>query len=67
MTPRQGCSKTTIEAINETGIVYAVVDGMNHVSVYPIGGSMSDWVQAGSTSIWTQAVKSVTIKWDGVN
>jgi hypothetical protein len=26
-----------------------------------------DWVNAGSSSIWTQAVKSVIIKWDGAS
>ena len=31
-----------------------------------IGGAMTDWVNAGSSSIWTQAVKSVVVKWDGV-
>lgn len=42
-------------------------DGSHHVSVYPVGGKMSDWVKAGSSSIWTKAVKSVTVKWDGVS
>lgn len=65
--PAPGCSMTTIEALNATGIVYAVKDGATHVSVYPVGGTMSDWVSAGSSSIWTQAVKSVIIKWDGVS
>lgn len=65
--PAPGCSMTTIEALNATGIVYAVRDGATHVSVYPVGGTMSDWVNAGSSSIWTQAVKSVTIKWDSVS
>ena len=65
--PAPGCSMTTIEALNGTGIVYAVQDGATHVSVYPVGGTMSDWVSAGSSSIWTQAVKSVIIKWDGVS
>ena len=65
--PAPGCSMTTIEALNATGIVYAVQDGATHVSVYPVGGTMSDWVSAGSSSIWTQAVKSVIIKWDGVS
>ena len=65
--PAPGCSMTTIEALNATGIVFAVQDGATHVSVYPVGGTMSDWVSAGSGSIWTQAVKSVIIKWDGVS
>ena len=65
--PIPGCSITTIEAINATGFVYAVKDGPIHVSVYPVGGTMSDWVSAGSSSVWTQAVKSVVIKWGGVS
>ena len=65
--PAPGCAVTTIEALNATGIVYAVQDGVTHVSVYPVGGTMADWVSAGPSSIWTQAVKLVTIKWDGVS
>ena len=34
-------------------------------SVRPVGATMEDWINAGSGSIWTQAVKSVVIKWDG--
>ena len=58
---------TTIEAINATGVVYAVKDGPTHVSVRPVGGTMQDWICAGSNSIWTQSVRSVVIKWDGVD
>ena len=63
--PRPGAAKTTIEALNATGVVYAVQDGINHVSVHPIGGTLEDWHNAGSGSVWTRAVKSVVIKWDG--
>ena len=42
-------------------------DGAGHVSVYPIGGTLEDWHNAGSSSIWTTAVKSTVIKWDGCN
>ena len=65
--PLPGAAKTTIEALNSTGIVYAVRDSETHVSVRPVGGTMQDWIDAGSASIWTQAVKSVVIKWDGTN
>ena len=58
---------TTIEAINATGVVYAVQDGPTHVSVYPVEGTMADWVGAGPSSVWTYAVKSVVVKWDGVS
>ena len=65
--PKPSTDVTTIEALNATGLVYAVRDGATHVSVRPIGGTMDDWISAGSNSVWTQAVKSVVIKWDGVN
>ena len=38
-----------------------------HVSVRPAGAIMEDWINTGSSSVWTQAVKSVVVKWDGVN
>ena len=65
--PMPGAAVTTIEALNATGVVYAVRDGETHVSVRPIGGTMDDWINAGSSSVWTQAVKSVVTKWDGVS
>lgn len=46
-------------------VLYAVRDGATHVSVRPVGGTMDDWISTGSNSVWTQAVKSVVIKWDG--
>ena len=63
--PMPGAAKTTIEDLNSTGLVYAVRDGITHVSVRPVGGSIQDWIDAGSSSVWTQAVKSVVVKWDG--
>ena len=63
--PMPGAATTTIEALNATGVVYAVKDGPTHVSVRPVGATMEDWINAGSGSIWTQAVKSVVIKWGG--
>lgn len=65
--PMPGAAMTTLEELNSTGVVYAVRDGATHVSVRPIGGTMDDWINAGSNSIWTQAVKSVVVKWDGDN
>ena len=64
--PMPGAAMTTIEALNATNKVYAVKDGPTHVSVYPIGGTMADWVNEGVDSIWTKAVKSVVVKWDGI-
>ena len=54
---------TTIGAINSTGVVWAVRDGVNHVSVRPIGASTLDWIGAGSNSKWTKAVKSVVVRY----
>ena len=66
--PRANCKAvvTTIKAINSTGIVYAVHDRPGHVSVKPVGASVETWGKAGPNSIWTQAVKSVVIRWDGM-
>ena len=57
-----GAAMTTIESLNATGLVYAIKDGPNHVSVIPIGGTVLDWINAGSSSVWTAAVKSVVVK-----
>ena len=65
LVPRRGCVMTTIGAINSTGVVYAVIDGPTHVSIRPVQGTVEDWIEEGSTSIYTQAVKSVVVKWDG--
>ena len=48
--------------INNDGI--ELVKQIKHISVYPVGGTMSDWVNAGPSSILTQAAKSVIIKWE---
>ena len=63
--PMPGAAVTTIEALNATGVVYAVQDGPTHVSVKPVSATVEEWINAGSDSIWTKAVKSVVIKWDG--
>ena len=63
--PTSNCAYTTMEALNNSGLLRAVQDGPSHVSVYPIGGTMADWVNAGSGSIWTQAVKASVAKWKG--
>lgn len=38
--PKAGVAMTTIEALNATGIVYAIQDGSNYVSVRPVGATM---------------------------
>ncbi|MDE6142256.1 MAG: hypothetical protein K2G03_06595 [Bacilli bacterium] len=35
LTPQAESVMTTIEDLNSMGVVYAVIDGSNHVSVYP--------------------------------
>lgn len=35
------------------------------VALLTVGATMEDWINAGFGSIWTQAVKSVVVKWDG--
>ena len=63
------CYKT-LEYDNLTGIVhngfaYAFnYDAFGNVSVVPVGVSIQTWINAGSGSIWTQAVKSVVVKWE---
>ena len=63
--PKPGAVQTTINTINSTGILYAIQDKPTHVSVYPIGGTVEGWHNAGPTSVWTQTLKSIVIKWDG--
>lgn len=56
---------TTVGALNATGILYAVKDGLDHVSVFPVGGTIEEWRNASSSSIWTQTLKSLVKKWGG--
>ena len=65
--PKPGAAMTTIGKINSTGFLYAIPDGLTHISVYPVGGTIEGWHNAGSNSIWTQSLKSAVIKWDGGN
>ena len=62
LTPQPNSWQTTIEAVNSTGVLLAVIDGPAHVSVYPLGGTVTDWRQAGSSSVWTVALISVSTK-----
>ena len=49
--PRPGAAKTTIKAVNATGMLYVLQDGPTHVSIRPVGASMDVWIQEGSSSI----------------
>lgn len=64
--PRLGAAITTVNSINSTGVVYAVQDGPFHISVKPVNAPIQEWIDAGPNSVWTNAVKSVVIKWEGV-
>lgn len=56
---RPGSAMTTIEQINSTGCLYAEQDGPSHVSVYPLGGTITEWYRAGVESIWTKALEAI--------
>ena len=51
-----------ISAVNSTGILFAYKDGPTHVTVMPKNASMLAWYEAGSSSEWTLALKSVVTK-----
>ena len=61
--PKPGAAMTTIDAVNSTGVLIAIKDGKNHVSVYPIGTTMEGWKNAGVDSVWTTTLYSIVIKW----
>ena len=65
--PGTPAAVTTIEALNATGIVVAIQDKPNHVSVVPAAhiGTLKEWIDTGSSHLCTQAVKAVVVKWDG--
>ena len=63
LTPEPGCVQTTIEEINATGILYAVIDGQNHVSVFPVGTTLAGWHDAGTSSIWTTTLRALVKKY----
>ena len=65
--PGTPAAVTTIEALNATGIVVAIQDKPNHVSVMPASyiGTLQEWIDTGASHPCTLAVKSVVVKWDG--
>lgn len=42
--PKPGAAMTTIEALNATGVVYAIQDKPTYISVRPVDGTMDDWI-----------------------
>ena len=63
--PKPGAAMTTIEEINATGVLYAVVDGETHVSVFPVNGTIEEWYDAGTSSLWTTTLKTLVTKYRG--
>ena len=63
--PGRAAAVTTINKLNATGVVYAYRDKPTHVTVLPVGVPLQTWIDTGSNSIWTRAVNSVVVKWDG--
>ena len=59
---RSGSATTTIEQVNETGVLYAVQDGMYHVSIYPVNATMYDWYCAGRDWVWTNTLRGIVEK-----
>jgi RHS repeat-associated protein len=60
--PKSGAAMTTIQAVNATGILSAVKDGATHVTVTPVGATVADWYNAGSTSMWTAALTLICVR-----
>ena len=56
---------TTIEELNATGVVYAYQDSLTHVTVKPIGGTIAEWRNQGTSSVRIKTIKSLVVKWDG--
>ena len=61
--PTPSSAMTTMEVINSTGVLIAMKDGPTHVSVYPIGTTIAGWRNAGTSSIWTNKLKALVVKW----
>ncbi len=57
--PCRGAAVTTIDWVNSTGLLYAVRNGPNHVSVYPNGVTLKEWHDKGVNSKWTQALLKI--------
>lgn len=36
-----------------------------YISIRPVNGTMEDWINAGSSSIWTQALKALVTRFNG--
>lgn len=60
--PLLGSAVTTIGLVNATGVLTATKDGLTHVSVYPVGTTISGWRAAGTSSIWTTTLKSIVVR-----
>ena len=67
--PKPGVSAvvTTIEQVNETGILHATFTGSTHVSIVPTNGTVIQWMEQGQSSVWSQVLSEVVVEWDGGN
>ena len=65
--PRPGVSAvvTTIEQVNATGILKAIPTGGTHVTVIPTSGNVTQWMEQGQSSVWSQTLSLIVIEWDG--
>lgn len=55
--PIPGADMVTIEDLNVSGSVYAIIQEDETVLVKPLGGSMEDWINYGTDSIWTRGIE----------
>ena len=58
---------TTIGTVNSTGVLSAIPDGPNHVSVRPNGtsGSLAEWIATGPSHPYTSIMQSIVIPYNG--
>lgn len=56
--------ETTVATVNSTGILLAIRDGINHVSIVPnpAVSSLEEWIEEGQNHICTQTLQSIVIK-----
>ena len=51
---------TTIEIVNETGVLKAVQVG-THVSIKPSNGTVIEWMEQGMDSLWSKTLSEIII------
>lgn len=53
---------TTVNIVNPTSNIRAVVNGKNHVSIIPINGTVEEWMSLGKDSEWTESLANIVIE-----